>query len=838
MKKHLVSVLLFYFISVTLFSQAPHKPTSGEIFESIQKLNFLGSVLYVAAHPDDENTNLIAYFANDVKAETAYLSLTRGDGGQNLIGPELRELLGIIRTEELLEARKIDGGIQFFTRANDFGYSKNPDETLQIWDKKEVLNDIVSVIRRFQPDVIINRFDHRTSGTTHGHHTASAMLSVEAFDLAQDSSYKTHLQNDEVWTPKRLFFNTSWWFYGSRENFEKADKSKLLSLEIGSYYPIKGLSNNEIASLSRSKHKSQGFGTTGNRGEYTDFLEFLKGDFPSSKSVFDGIDTSWNRVEGGEEIGVLITKIEKEFDFEHPEKSINPLLKAYQLIDKLKDSYWKRIKLKEIKEVIANCAGIYLEATTNESSSTLLSENTVKIEAINRSDASVILKEIKIEPINSVHKENSKLINNHPFKNEFSVKIPANANETSPYWVRKKGTLGMYYVADESLIGFPETPRYLKAEFVLEINGVQVPLTKDIVFKYNNPVDGEMYKPFEILPEISASFQEKVIVFTNNNSQKITVKLKATKDNLKGNLSLCIPENWQIVPQNKSFQLLKKGEEQSYTFEVFPPENNSEGLISPIVEIDRKTFTNEIIEINHNHIPFQSVVMPSEAKLVRLNIAIKGNLVGYIQGAGDEIPDCLRQMGYTVVELDENDITSEKIKNFDAIVLGIRIYNTNPRSKFYQKELFDYVKNGGTLITQYNTNFRLEVENVAPFPLKLSRDRVTDENSEVFFVNPQHEMLNFPNKITQHDFDGWVQERGLYFPNEWSNDFETVLSMNDNGETPKTGSLLVAKYGKGNFVYTGLSFFRELPAGVPGAYKLFANMISIGKNNYDKPLKH
>ncbi len=838
MKKILSIIFLSLFCSTIVVAQAPKKTTSGEIFESIQKLNFLGSVLYLAAHPDDENTRLISYFANDVKAQTAYLSLTRGDGGQNLVGSEIRELLGVIRTQELLAARRIDGGQQFFTRANDFGYSKHPDETLEIWNKEEVLSDVVSVIRKFKPDVIINRFDHKTSGTTHGHHTSSAMLSVEAFDLASDVAYKTHLNNDKVWKPKRLLFNTSWWFYGSEENFEKADKTNLISLEIGTFYKQKGLSNSEIASLSRSQHQSQGFGNTGSRGSETEFLEFLKGDFPKNKNVFDGIDTSWNRVEGGNAIGKLLTKVAQEFDFKNPAASISELIEAYKLIQNLKDEHWKKIKIAEIKNVILACGGIYLEAVANNSSTTANSKNTIKIEAINRSKYPVSLKSVTINPLNGVENKDIVLVENESQQFSMEVEIPSEIKNTFPYWLSEKGSLGMYKVTDKQLISLPETPRVILANFELDFNGSTIPFIKDVVYKYNDPVKGEVYKPFEILPIISPSFNEKVFIFSNENSQKIAVKVKAIKENLEGKLTLFVPEKWKVSPASFEFKISQKGEEQSFDFEVTPPVNQSEGMISPIVEIDGKMYTNELVEIDYNYIPFQSIVIPSEAKVVRLNIEKKGQIIGYIQGAGDVVPTSLRQIGYTVVELNEDDITPEKLSNFDAVVLGIRAYNTNDRAKFYQKDLHSYVANGGTLIVQYNTNHRVKVDEVAPYPLKLSRDRVTDENSEVRIINPNHELLNYPNKIVASDFDGWVQERGLYFPDEWDANFEPIISMNDKNESPKNGSLLVAKYGDGNFIYTGLSFFRELPAGVSGAYKLFANMLSVGKNNVDKPLKN
>jgi len=838
MKKIYIFVYISCLFASISFAQTPLKPTSGDIYQSIKKLNFLGTVLYIAAHPDDENTRLISYFSNQVHARTAYLSLTRGDGGQNLIGSELRELLGVIRTQELLSARRIDGGEQYFTRANDFGYSKNPKETLEIWNKDSILNDVVGIIRKLKPDVIINRFDYKTPGTTHGHHTSSAILSVEAFDLAGNKNYKTNLLNDETWKPKRLFFNTSWWFYGSKEKFAKADKSKMLSLPTGTFYPEKGVSNGEIAALSRSQHESQGFGSTGIRGSQTEYIEFIKGNLPKNKNVFDGIDTTWNRISGGEKIGKILNEVERNFNFKNPSASIPKLLEAYQLISQLKNIYWRDLKSNQIKNIIANCAGLYLEAVANSPSLSPNSSGKINIEVINRSNFPITLKSVEVNFADTTEIRNVILKNNKPDKFSIGVKISKNANYTSPYWLLKKGSLGMYEVANKNYIGLPETPRRLTANIILNMNGIDITFKKNIVFKYTNPVKGEVYQPFEILPKITANFGEKVYLFSNNQPEKVEVKVKAGTHNLNGELSLCIPKNWSITPKQYSFEFKNKGGIKSFIFNVVPPENQSEGIISPIVQIGNESFTNELDEIKYNHIPFQSVVMPSEAKVVRLNIKRAGQKIGYIQGAGDAIPTSLRQIGYTVIELNENDITYEKLNNFDAVVLGIRAYNTNEKSKFYQKKLFKYVKNGGTLITQYNTNFRLKVEQVAPYPLELSKDRVTDENSKIIFLNPQSELLNYPNKITEDDFKGWVQERGLYFPNKWDSHFEAVLGMNDIYEDAKKGSLLVAKYGKGNFIYTGLSFFRELPAGVPGAYKLFTNMLSIGKNNFKNPLKH
>jgi len=839
--KQVFLVLLFLTYAITAKSQVPPKPSSIEIYESIKKLNFLGSVLYIAAHPDDENTSLISYFANDKKARTAYLSLTRGDGGQNLIGPEIREQLGVIRTQELLAARKTDGGEQMFTRANDFGYSKHPDETLEVWNKEEVLSDVVWAIRKFQPDVIINRFSHKpeTFGKTHGHHTSSAVLSAEAFDLAGNKNkYPEQLDYVDVWQPRREFFNTSWWFYGSKKNFDKADKTNFLEINTGTYYPTLGLSNNEVSSLSRSMHKSQGFGSTGSRGDTSEYLELVKGDLPKNKTdLFDGINTTWSRVKGGEKIGEILLKIESEFDFTDPSTSIEKLMIVYQLIQALENEHWKRQKLEEVKQIVQACAGLFLEAVSDEASATRNGEVLINIEAINRSKASIKLKSVNIEHLNKEKIENTLLKNNKNHRFQIEGTIPNDIEYTSAYWLRENGSLGMYKVSNSELIGLPLAPRQLTALFKLEINGVSIDMDKDIVYKFNDPVKGEVYRPFEIVPKVTATIADNVFIFAGDNSKEITIKVKAWQSNVKGIVSLSVPIEWEVSPSNYTVDIAQKGIEKSFIFNLIPPDFQSEGEISPQVEINGVTFSDELIEIDYDHIPFQSVLMPSKSKVVKLNIVKKGQLIGYIQGAGDEIPASLRQVGYTVVELKEEDITRDNLQNFDAIILGVRAYNTNDEAKFYQESLHDYVKNGGTLLVQYNTNFRLKVDSVSPVELSLSRDRVTDENSEVIILEPNHEVMQFPNKISQDDFEGWVQERGLYFPDTWSSEFTPLLSMNDKGESPKEGSLLIAKYGKGYFIYTGLSFFRELPAGVPGAYRLYTNLLSVGKNN-KKDLKN
>lgn len=825
-------ILSFIFLFTFSISQAqkPITPASSEIYESIQKLNFLGSVLYIAAHPDDENTRLIAYLSNHVKARTAYLSLTRGDGGQNLIGPEIRELLGVIRTEELLAARRIDGGEQLFTRANDFGFSKDPEETLAIWDKQAVLSDVVLAIRRFKPDIIINRFDHRTPGTTHGHHTSSALLSFEAFDLANDkSAFPNLLKQASVWQPKRLFFNTNSWFYNNQKEFDEANKNNRINFDIGTYYPLKGVSNNEMASLASSQHLSQGFGRLSQRGSQNEYLEFLKGDaLTNNANIFDGIDTSWNRVKGGKTIGDILYAVENNFNFKNPSVHIPKLLEAYKLLQNIEDLHWKTQKSKELTAIIEMCAGLFLEASAEAPSSTLNQTVKINIEAVNRSSQNIILKSISQGDGKTISK-NLELKNNASEKFDTSYYISTEEKYTSPYWLNKKGPLGMYNVEKEAYIGLPETPKSVIVNFNLMIDNMPFTIRKPVIYHYSKPEKGELYRPFEVIPEVSSKISEKVIIFENEKQRDITVIVKAGRENLEGFVEVCHPKDWNIFPEQQKVSITHKDEEQVLTFTVVPPKNQSEGFINPIVHINDADYTKELIEIKYEHIPFQTVLLSNESKIVRLDIKKKGETIGYIAGAGDVVPESLQQIGYNVITIKPKAITAETLSKFEAIVMGIRAYNVVENLEFKQQLLFDFVANGGNMIVQYNTSRGLVTNNIAPYTLKLSNDRVTDENAEVRFLNPNHPLLNYPNKITQKDFEGWTQERGLYFPSEWSKDFTPILSMNDKNETPKDGSLLVAKYGKGYYIYTGLSFFREFPEGVSGAYRLFANMLSIGK---------
>ncbi len=825
-----LTAILFLLISGVMGAQKPPQYTSGDIYDKIQKLGVLGTVVYMAAHPDDENTTLISYLVNERKFDVVYQSLTRGDGGQNLIGPELSELLGVIRTQELLAARRIDGGKQWFSRANDFGYSKHSDETFNIWGKEEILHDVVWAWRKWKPDVVINRFDHRSPGRTHGHHTASAILSMEAFDLVNNPAvFPKQLDKASLWQPERIFFNTSWWFFGSREAFEKADKTGYYNVDVGIYYPIKGKSNTEISAASRSMHKCQGFGVVGSRGSYEEWMEHIKGSTPSGEDFMSGINTTWTRVTGGKPIKTLVEQLDQNFDFADPSASIPQLLKIRKAIKGLSESYWKTRKLNEVNHLIQLCLGLYTEVYTAAESAAPNTEIDLRMEATNRSPLSIEFDKITVLPSNRDSTFNITLASNQAKTWQMNYNLPPDLKITNSYWLNHPGEIGMYKVDDQALIGLPETPRELKVVFHFKVNGHQLDIEKEVVHKRRDPVIGELYKPFEIIEPTYVNLEEEVIIISDGNMRPVNVILRAGAAGQEGELKLKVPEHWKVFPEKIKFRTNRKGEQLRFTFDLTPPTQASEGILTVETNTGEGwTKTRSWLQIEYDHIPTQTITQPTRSKLVNLDLKRVGQWIGYIMGAGDEVPQHLQQIGYSVTLLNESQWNAQSLREFDAVMIGIRAYNTLDRLNYHMQELFKYVEEGGTLIVQYNTSRSIKVETLAPYPLELGRERVTVENAPVQILIPDHEVMTFPNQITEKDFDGWVQERGLYFPASWDEKFTPILRMADPGYDPSDGSLLVAKYGKGYFVYTGISFFRELPAGVPGAYRLMANLIALG----------
>lgn len=782
---------------------------AAEIRQGLASLNVTGSVLYIAAHPDDENTRLLAYLAKERKVRTGYLSLTRGDGGQNLIGTEQGELLGLIRTQELLAARRMDGASQFFTRANDFGFSKNSAESFKIWNKEQILSDVVWVIRNFQPDVIITRFPE-DARAGHGHHAASAILAREAFTAAADPNrFPEQLKKVKVWQAKRILWNT--FNFGSTNT--TADDQ--LKIDVGVFNPLLGKGYGEIAAESRSNHKSQGFGSAKQRGSAIEFFSPVGGQ-AAKTDLFDGVNLNLDRNKGTEKAQQMLNTLIADYDASDPSKSINALL---QLKEEVRNLPFKH---KQLDELILACAGIWIETTVPEQSYAINDSIPVTMSAISRVRKYSPIT-ISLQELNPGHTE--ELIPDHMLTREFKISA-RQIGLTQPYWLEKKHPIGSYIIDSLKNLSLPEAIAPVAGVFKVIFGNQFIEVTRPLVYKHTDPVKGELYQPLVVAPPVTATLAEHSFVFTNNAPKTITVQLKSFEANAKGVLQPVIPSGWKVTPEKVDFELHEKGEELNVEFTVTPAGQVSGGQLSLSVKVDGETYQKGLKVIGYDHIPVQTLFPVAEARVERVDLKFAGKRIGYIAGAGDLIPESLTQIGYQVTRLTENQVINGNLSGYDAIITGVRLYNINDKIGLMQPKLMSYVKEGGVLLVQYNVNAPLKITNLGPYPFQLSRDRVTEEDAKVTFLKPTHPALNFPNQITAKDFDGWIQERGLYFATGIDTHYAPVLQMNDTGEQASNGSLLVTDYGKGKFVYTSLAFFRELPAGVPGAYRLFVNLIS------------
>jgi len=748
--------------------------------------------------------------------------LTRGDGGQNLIGPEKGAEIGIIRTQELLAARGIDGGEQYFTRAIDYGYSKTLEETLSFWGKEAVLSDIVWIIRTFRPDVIITRFPSESS-SGHGHHIASGLLVKEAFRAAADpNKFPEQLDFVEPWQARRLFWN-SW--RPSQEEIEKA-----IRIDVGEFNPLLGSSYTEIAARSRSMHKSQGFGSTGRRGTRFDYFRLIDG-APANLGLFEGIDISWTRIPGGRKLGQTLKEAAENFDPLDPTGTLPKLLTAFSEMEALEETFWVKHKKVELLQAIQSCAGLWMEAIATDYAASPGDEVKVQTTLVNRSDLPFRVQRISFSDFAVVSVEDTLLGNNDPVSLENSFRIPPDSPISQPFWLRDESQNALFSVSDQALIGLAENEPAIQAKISLFCQENLLEFLVPVLYRWTDRVEGEAYRPFEIRPQVTLHLEDKVKVFADKGSQQIRVRVKANSPEIHGSLCISGPSNWNVIPESIPFSLAAKYEELEVTFRITPPDSADEAVLFAEAKIEGKKFNRSLVEISHPHIQRQVYFPESKLKAVKLDIKRKGDRIGYIMGSGDEVPEGLRNLGYAVVMLSDEDLESADLDKYDAIITGIRAYNTRERIMAVQPRLLKYVQDGGRLIVQYNVSRGLLTEAIGPYPFSLGRDRVSEESASVTFLAPDHVLLNFPNKITQKDFEGWVQERGLYFASQWDKRYDAVFACHDSRESDKAGGLLYARYGKGVFIYTGFSWFRQLPAGVPGAYRLFANLISAGKTD-------
>ena len=793
----------------------------------------------IAAHPDDENTALLAYLARGRKLRTGYLSLTRGEGGQNLIGSEQGDELGILRTEELLAARRIDGAEQFFTRAIDFGYTKTPQEAFEKWGHEKILSDVVWIIRRFQPDVIVLRFTG-TSRDGHGQHQASAILGKEAFSAAADPKrFPEQLRWVQPWQAKRVVWNV---FAFTKEQEEALAKlPNKMMLDPGEYDPVLGHSYAEIAGMSRSLHRSQGMGAPERPGSAKNYLVTVAGE-PATKGIFDGIDLTWNRVPGGAAVGQILSQVAAGFEAEHPDKSVPLLLKAKKLMADLHQPVVD-LKRKELDETIALCAGLWLDATADKYGVVPGGALKFRATALSRERIATQVESVNVDGIATAaakDRDTSALPFNEPKTFSLDVTVPGTQPFSQPYWLREPKQGETYAVADQLLIGLPENPPLFRTHFHLRIESQDVELERPVVYRYIERAQGERTRPVVVEPPVALQWPQAALLFPNTSPKSVELQVKTNVPGATGQVQIQAPTGWNVTPASQEFRMAEAGTETSRSFRVTPPSGDNKGMLQASAKVGNSTISVGMETISYPHIPTQVLFPQVHTQLVRADVQLLAKTIGYILGAGDEIPEALRQLGADVVLLGPNDLGYGNLARFDSIVTGVRAYNTRPDLRANQDRLLEYVKEGGTLVVQYNfpalggpgagpNAVDPNLAHLGPYPITEGLDRVTVEDAPVQLPNPASPLLHKPNEITPRDFEGWVQERGLYFASKWDSHYQPLFETHDPGEKSLLGGTLVTRYGKGAYVFTAFSWFRELPAGVPGAFRIFANLLSAGK---------
>ncbi len=823
--RRVVLIFSFLVLGPHLWGQPPLPLDSAKRRVALERLSVLGSALYVGAHPDDENTALLAYLANERKVRVAYLALTRGDGGQNLIGTEQGPALGVIRTEELLAARRIDGAEQLFTRAIDFGYSRSADETLRIWDRNEVLADVVWAIRSFRPDIVITRFPTSGAGG-HGHHTASAILAEEAFHAAGDARrFPEQLRFVKPWQPTRLLWNA----WRGRDRSPEATAAQTVSVDVGTYNPVLARSYSEIAAQSRSMHKSQGFGAAARRGRAQEDFVHVAG-VPASKDPFDGIDLTWKRTPGGERVGALVARAAALATDARPEAAVPSLLEALTASSELPDQALVQEKRAEILAAIRSCLGLWLEATAPVERVAPGETVPVTVTVVNRSQLPIKLDRVELT-FGTTWNAAEPLADNVAVSHELRVVLPSDAPVSQPYWLETPPARELYTVADRQLVGRPRTPPALSARFVLKSGATEIAYDLPIFQRLTDPVEGDVYRSVVVVPRVTVSLAEPLLIFPDRRPRTFRVRVTSHQSQASGALRPDVPPGWRVDPPRAPFTLEREGSEATLEFSLTPPEAQAQATLNLVLEDGSTQPAREIQVIDHSHIPRTTLLGHAQARLVRVDLTPPVQRVGYIMGAGDDIPAVLRQLGLKVTLLTDEDLASGDLQSFEAIVAGVRAYNTRDVLRTAQERLLRYVAAGGTLVVQYNTERGLVTDQIGPRPLHLSRDRVTEEDAAVRLLDATNPVLLRPHRIGSGDFEGWIQERGLYYPDRWDDAYAAPLAMHDTGEQESRGALLCMRHERGAFVYTGLAFFRQLPAGVPGALRLFLNLLAAGQSS-------
>lgn len=876
MKRTIALLLAFSLVSQIAFHQvsadtrpAPEDRGASGLALTLRRLQTIAAVLHTAAHPDDESTEMLAYLSRAVGARTAYLALNRGEGGQNGIGPELGEALGVIRTEELLAARKLDGAEQYFTRAMDFGFTRSPEETFQKWNREEILGDMVCVIRRMRPLVIVNGFSG-TAQDGHGQHQVAGLLTPEAIKAAADPArFPEQISKDglQPWQVLKLY----------ARRFSPSATGPRAEFDVGAYDPVLGRSYNELASDGRSRHRSQDFGMIQTKGSQVRAFPRLSSSVEAPEkenSLFTGIDVTITGIakfagKDGERLLPALTKIkdlaakaQAEFRFAQPEliaphlaaglhevRALRGRLADLDAVSKANvDSLLAR-KEQEFNDALAKAHGVVVDALSNTEIVTageavdVAAHVYFAASAGNPSPAAALMtgKGFSVTPIEAQPEQPAggmAMLRGRETPNfvaRFRANVTDEAADTQPYWLAQARTKDQFDWNSSMPLNQPFGPPVATMRVELTLSGERVTINQPVEYRFADKTFGEIRRELKVAPAITLTVNPSLLVIpakSQNRTREISVEIthnarKATS----GAVKLIAPQGWQIVNDSRPLAFTKQGEKTARSFKVTPPAG-ANGLfdLQVIGEADGKQFTTGYSTVSYPHIETHFIYHPAKTKVEVFDAQVAANLkVGYVMGSGDDGPRALEQLGVNVHLISPAELAAGDLSVYDTIVLGIRVYEVNEDVMANNKRLLEYVSNGGTLIVQYNKNEYAQ-GNFAPYPVKMNRgDRVTDETAPITILQPEHPLFNFPNKISAEDWKGWVQERGLYFVNDFDPKYTPLLAAPDDTGKVLNGGQLIAPYGKGTYIFTAYAWFRQFPAGVPGAYRLFANLVSYSK---------
>ncbi len=849
--------------------------------QQLERLQTTASAMHTGAHPDDEDSGLLAYLARSDYARTAYLSLNRGEGGQNVIGQEIFELLGVIRTEELLQARRLDGGQQFFTRVMDYGFSKTRAEAARIWGENLVLGDMVRAIRMFRPLVIISRFSG-TPADGHGHHQLAGYLTPIAYKAAADpKQFPEQLKEGLLpWQAKKLYVGQ-----GFTQN---PNNPPTLIINTGEYDPLLGRSDFEIAMEGRSQHKSQEMGSLELRGKQTSSMRLLETNTEKveiEKDVFDGIDTSITGIP--KLVGLTDSNIDGElkdaqnaaakalanYNALNPQKIIEPLVEGLRAVRKARNEIAKKQtrqssvpltdadsllaqKEREFSDALQSAAGVVVDALTDSETVVAGDKTGVAVRVFAPETSNVKINSATVNVPNSWTVNNAtppdtptvgfRSRNENALKAYFfDLSVPTDARPTQPYWLESpRKDFAFDWSAPDAKKNMPFQSPLATAEVKMNVGGEDIIVLKPVQYRYADDIRGELRRDLNVVPMVNIALDSNLIIApTSSKSQTQKVVMSVTNNaprETKGTIKLDLPAGWTANSVSADFVLKARGEKTALVFDVTIPANAKVDSYKILAEanVGGQIYNQTMQEIAYPHIQTHRRYLPAEISAKVIDVKVAPVKVGYIMGTGDRVPEAIKRLGLDVTMLEEKDLSTGNLSKFDTIVVGIRASQVRPDFVANNGRLLDFVKNGGTLIVQYQQS-EYVAQNLPPFPAKMdiqvngtqriSNVRVTDENAPVKILEPKNPVFNFPNKITLSDWDNWVQERNLYNFTTIDPKYTPLLESHDEGDPESNGGLVYAKIGRGNYIYNSYSFFRQLPNGVPGAYRLLANMLSLPK---------